>query len=310
MSILSTLPHKTRKRRTAEQVEQLSDQMVDALSMDHPQSVRHVFYLMTNPTLLEPVDKTEAGYRQVQNYMTKLRREGRIPYGWVTDATRRGYHVNTYGNAGDFISSMAGLYRGDLWRDAEHYVEVWCESRSIAGVIDDTCDELAVSLYPSGGFSSISLVYQAAEYINRHTDFGEKPAEVIYIGDYDPAGVLIDKSIENELREHLFGVELTFHRIAINEDQIIDHDLPTKPRKLGDRRVLDLVETVEAEAMPVRILRDLLREKVESYLPNGALEVVQVVEGSERAGLVRLGMALENRSTTQDLMEMLEEAGI
>ena len=175
--VLSTVPHKTRKRRTAAQVEQLSEQVIDALSANHPQSVRHVFYLMTNPTLPEPVEKTEAGYRQVQNLMTKLRRDGRLHYGWVKDATRRGYHVNTFENAGDFLRHMAGHYRADLWRDAEHYVEVWCESRSIAGVIEDTCDELAVSLYPSGGFSSISLVYQAAGYINRATDYGEKPAE-------------------------------------------------------------------------------------------------------------------------------------
>jgi hypothetical protein len=36
-------------------------------------------------------------------------------------------------------------------------------------VIEDDCEELAVSLYPAGGFSSITLVYEAAEAIAEET---------------------------------------------------------------------------------------------------------------------------------------------
>ncbi len=45
-------------------------------------------------------------------------------------------------------------------------------------------------LYPSGGFASLSLIHSAAEYI-RATANG-RPVHIIYIGDYDSAGVLID----------------------------------------------------------------------------------------------------------------------
>lgn len=61
---------------------------------------------------------------------------------------------------------------------------------------------MAVSLYPADGFSSLSLAYEAAEYINDATDNGRKQAQVIYIGDYDRAGVLIDECIDRELRPH------------------------------------------------------------------------------------------------------------
>ncbi len=40
-----------------------------------------------------------------------------------------------------------------------------------------------------------------AEYINGRDD--GRPVTVFYIGDYDPAGVLIDVSLERELRLHL-----------------------------------------------------------------------------------------------------------
>lgn len=281
-----------RQRRTKDRIEQLDDQILAVLKADHPQSVRHVFYRMTNPRLPEPVEKSDRGYRHVQHRCVELRRSGQLPYGWITDATRRGYFVNTFSNAADFVRRMAGHYRADLWHAAEHYCEVWVESRSIAGVVHADCEELAVSLYPAGGFSSITLAYQAAEFIN--SDSAGKPVTIFYIGDYDPAGVLIDVAIERELRTHLDpDIELTFERIGITEQQIRIHDLPTKPRKTTDRRSLHIAETVEAEAMPAHLLRALLRERVESLLPSGALKATKVAEESEKHGLRLLAKYME-----------------
>ena len=173
-----------------------------------------------------------------------------------------------------------------MWEHADEYVEVWCESRSIAGVIEQDCRDLAVSLFPAGGFSSLTLAYASAIGINEATDNGQKAAHVIYIGDYDPAGVLIDLAIEKELRQHLHSaVDLSFHRIAITEQQIELFDLPTKPRKAGDKRSQHVKSTVEAEAMPAKIMRKLLRDSVEAFLPDGALEIARVAEKSEQEGL-------------------------
>lgn len=272
-----------RRRRTRGEVEQLEEQILAVLREDHPQSVRHVFYRMTNPRLPEPVEKSDRGYSQVQDRITKLRRAGLLPYGWITDATRRGYHTVTYRTAAEALRSWQGRYRGDLWMEAGAYVEVWCESRSIAGVIQDVCEELAVSLYPAGGFTSLTLAFQSAEYINQ-VAAGGLPVVVIYIGDYDPAGVLIDAKIEQELRTHLHPtVDLTFERIAITPDQIEAYNLPTKPRKAGEKRAQHIRETVEAEAMPAWMMRDLLRARVEAFLPSGALEAARAAEESERA---------------------------
>ena len=80
-----------RQRRTRAEIEQLDRQIFEVLRLDQPQSVRHVFYRMTDPNLPEPVEKSERGYRHVQDRIKKLRRNGRVPYGWITDASRRGY---------------------------------------------------------------------------------------------------------------------------------------------------------------------------------------------------------------------------
>ena len=238
----------TRRRFTRAELEQLDEQIIAVLAEDHPTSVRHQFYRQTDPRLAVSVPKTEQGYRRIQRRCLELRRSGRVPYGWISDSTRRGYHTSTYRNPGEFIDAYAGLYRSTLWTPDQPHIEVWCESRSIAGVLQAECRRLAVSLYPSGGFSSATLCYEAAREIDRNEC---DRALILYVGDYDPAGMLIDRAIENELRKHL-RTPLTFARLAINEEQIARFDLPTKPRKSTDKRRLDIAETVEAEAMPAR----------------------------------------------------------
>jgi hypothetical protein len=123
MTALSTGVVK-RDRRTKERMQTLDRQILDVLHEDHPQSIRHVYYRMTNPRLVEPVPKTDKGYKQVQARCTVLRRNGSLPYGWLVDSTRRGYHVDTFNGKGDFLRRMKGLYRADLWEFADHYCEV------------------------------------------------------------------------------------------------------------------------------------------------------------------------------------------
>jgi hypothetical protein len=291
---------KRRRRRTKAQVAQLDRQIIAALENDHPQSVRHIFYLMTDPRLPESVPKTDKGknngYRAVQDRSVKLRRSGRIPYGWITDATRRGYFTYTYSDASEFLRSVKGLFRANLWEQTNYKCEVWVESRSIAGIIEDDCRELAVSLYPAGGFSSITLAYEAAEALNE-TDDGREVV-IFYIGDYDPAGVLIDVAIERELRRHLKPeIVLTFERIGITAEQIEQYDLPTKPRKDDDKRSAHVVETVEAEAMPAHVMREMLRDRIEQMLPPRALQVARAAEESGRDAIDLVARYIEREGS-------------
>jgi hypothetical protein len=78
---------------------------------------------------------------------------------------------------------------------------------------------------------------------------------------------------------------MQFARLGITREQIVQYDLPTKPRKDTDRQSLHIAETVEAEAMPASILHSLLRSVIEALLPAGALNTA--AEESERSLLRR-----------------------
>ena len=104
---------------------------------------------------------------------------------------------------------------------------------------------------------------------------------MLYVGDYDPAGVLIDGALIAELRTHsAHPVDIV--RLGINENQIEEHGLPTKPRKQSDLRRLDIQETVEAEAMDPNTLRAILDtaidERLDTTLLQAAYDEEDVVE--------------------------------
>ena len=264
--------------------EQLNRQLIELLHQDNPRSIRHCFYRMTDPRLPVYVPKAKKGSDLVERQLKKLRRAGRVPYRYIVDTTRMGYHVETYGDAEEYLRDVAGLYRGHLWAESDVHVEVWCEAAGFAGVIAGTCRELAVSLYPCRGFPSITLGYEAAREINAGN---ASRAVVLYMGDYDPSGVLISDTVERELKRHL-RVPLEMRRLAVNEEQVAEYNLPTKPRKKTEVRLPDMKYTVEVEAMPSEVLRPMVREAVEGYLPAGALQAAKEAERDERAVLMRL----------------------
>jgi hypothetical protein len=276
-----------RRRRTAEEREQLNMQLIAIVHESRPVSVRNVFYQMTNPRLPIYIPKTDAGYNQVAWDLMRLRRRGLIDYEDIVDSTRSGRHVPAFADAGEFMKWIVGYYRQDLWSESEVWPIVLVESRSIAGMIEGDLARLGVSLYPLGGFSSISLMYELAMRINDHHQY--RKVRLIYIGDYDPAGVMIDRSAEKEVRYHIVDeVDLEVVRLAVTEKQIAQYDLPDKPRKQKSRVAMHIQRTVEAEAMPANLLRELLSNSITKLLPKSALSEASLSEERTRAALLKV----------------------
>jgi hypothetical protein len=156
-SLIGT-PNKTRVRRTRAEIDRLWAAMADELAGRHPQSVRHLYYRMVVRGL---VDKTEAAYDTAQTQLVKMRRSGAIPYERIRDDTRWARRVKTRSPA-DAIAEVARYYRRNLWERTPVYVDCWCESDSIAGVIVDVTAEYTVPPFPAKGLSSIGFLSERA----------------------------------------------------------------------------------------------------------------------------------------------------
>ena len=246
--------------------------------VDRPVSIRHIFYRMVVQGLVE---KTDKGYQQLQKITVDMRDAKTLPYEWIEDSSRRAFWNTGYAGLDDYAEAAAKLYRRDYWTHTDTLVEVWCESRSLVGALGQVCTEYVVALFPSGGFSSMSFTYQAAEHI---IDSGRANAVILYVGDYDQAGVLIDKAIERRLREFLAdwpGV-LTFTRLAVNDDQIDSMGLPTRPPKESDTRSKEVTRAVEAEAIPAPTMRGIVSAALQGLIPERVLRFQREIEKQEK----------------------------
>ncbi len=266
-----------RTRRTKAQMEAIRDAIFSELEETHPQTVRHVFYRMVAMGVVPKLEKL--GYQTVMAQLLKMRKSGRVPWGWVADATRWRIKPTSYGSLEEALVRNARFYRRDIWAQAEVYVEVWCESDSIGGIIVEETREWDVPLLTSRGFASASYLYDCAEEIAR---LG-RPAYLYYFGDWDPSGKIIPEVIERELREHAPDAEIHFERIAITEEQIREYDLPTKPPKKSTHSKNFTGGTVEIEALQVSDLLALVNDCIERHIDPHHLKITKVAERSERA---------------------------
>ena len=296
-----------RNRSTKAEMDLLRDRIVRIAGASHPLSVRNLFYqLLSDDGSGVTVDKSEAGYQKVCRLKGQLCRDRAIPWHYFSDSSRFAYDYAGFGGLNDdeWVDKVANLYRRDVWATTGIYPQLWVESRSLTPTLAGAARALGVSLYPSGGMSSDTFVYGAAvEAV--HT--GRERMAVVYVGDYDPAGLQIADTLEDKLIEHLDyaaeddetdAPELTFQRVAITPQQIADHGLPTKPVKATQSRLrYDIDQTVEAEAMAPATLREIVAHAFEpsrALIDHKQMAQTRLIEQAERHSLRARLLALGN----------------
>ncbi len=121
-----------RNRATKAQMEDRAKFLIN-YAMEHgPVTVRQLFYAATVYDLIE---KSESGYNKVQAQVLALRRDGRLPYHCIADATRYMRKPRTFDGWEDALQDTARLYRKALWADTDLQVEIWIEKSALAGVL-------------------------------------------------------------------------------------------------------------------------------------------------------------------------------
>ncbi len=250
-----------RRRATSREMEERREILTEIVTSGAPMSVRHAFYQAVGLGL---VPKTKNGYQKVQREILRLRRAGWIGYADIVDGTRYVRQSETHNSLGDALYETSRTYRRNLWADSDYQLEVWAESDSIAGTAWPAVDEWALPLFVTRGFASETFLWNSAQQW-----YGS--VVVLYIGDYDPHGVLIE-DIARERMQEFSGAFVEWRRIAITAAQISEYALPSSYGGHG----------VEAEAMPADTLRALLTDAIEEYVDEASVEAIRAAEDSER----------------------------
>jgi hypothetical protein len=280
---------KRRQRSTKDEVWRRREGLLAIVSAMRPMTVRQVFYQASVRGL---VDKTEAGYTQVQRDLVLLRRGKVMPYGWLADNTRWQRKPETFRSVEAALAETARFYRKALWADADCYVEVWLEKDALAGVVYPVTAMYDVPLMVARGYASLSFLHSAAEAINEL----DVPVHIYHLGDFDPSGVNAGEKIEETLRELAPDAEIHFERLGVTEEQIADWDLPTRPTKKKDTRAKNFGDvSVELDAIEPDRLRALVELAIEQHLPPKQYEVLKAAEDSERQLLHKLVAGVEEQ---------------
>jgi hypothetical protein len=267
----------TSSRRTRSDIETIKNKMFEIISVDNPMTVRQVFYRMV---AAGAINKTETEYKStVVRLLGEMRRAGDLPYGWIADNTRWMRKPTSHRSLDAALRLTAETYRRALWDNQEVYVEIWLEKDALSGVLLDVTGEWDVPLMVTRGYPSLTFLHSAAAVIGAVG----KPTHIYYFGDHDPSGVHIPQKVEADLRKFAPHIEMTFERVAVTTQQITAWDLPTRPTKPSDTRAKSFDgESVEVDAIPPSVLRELAAGCINQHIDDHALNLTLAAEDSER----------------------------
>jgi hypothetical protein len=244
-----------------------------------PCTVRQVFYQATVHGI---APKTEAGYDAVQRCLVELRMEWNMPFNWIVDNTRWMRKRQSFTSIEQAVQRTAQTYRRALWAEANCYIEIWLEKDALAGVIFPVTDEFDVPLMVARGYSSITFLKGAAETIEDM----QRPAYVYHFGDWDPSGQNAADKIGETLQALAPAADITFNKVAIQEEQIELFNLPSRPTKQSDSRAKNWTgDSVELDAMHPDVLRRIVRQVIEQHVDQHKLVILRAAEASEREWL-------------------------
>ena len=236
-------------------------------------------------------------YDRVQHNLGIMRENGSLPFEWIADSTRYRRIPSMYDSAEDALKEVAELYRRDLWTQQPRHIEVWAESDSITGVIDQVARVLGVGLFSCRGQASKSFAHGAALEYRRK----DKPVTILYVGDWDPSGLGIARSLLDRLMRYSKDeVEIDFERLAVASSDIRGGRFVTHPVNKNDphlkrfqvackNRGLDPNVAMEVEAISSTELRTRLSDELYSLVEDiESWNATLVAEESEREILMKM----------------------
>lgn len=157
-------------------------------------------------------------------------------------------------------------------------VEVWSEKSGDDAVLGAIATRYGINYVPGIGFQSVTNIRRM---FRRIRNVG-KPTRVLYLSDFDPAGMGMPVQVGRHTQFAFWQLEqmaweedvanVKLEALALTEQQVVELQLPRKPIKEADRRKVGWEDrfgegAVEIDALEARqpgSLGRLVRERVEA----------------------------------------------
>jgi len=217
-------------------------------------TVRQLYYILISRF---KYPATRAFYKRLDRYLTKIRRVNPEVHKKFVDPTR-------------WFTIPPHPYPR---------VEIWVEKGSIRNFIAPLAAKYRLGVQVLRGFGSLSMYRKAFERARKRS-----VKLVLYIGDFDPSGLLIEKVAQEEM-DHRLGIN--FVRLALTMEQIKRFKPPSRPVNMKDSRAKEYIEKYgdrcwEVEAIRPRTLYRLIERRLKEAVPPKHLALAEAKEKAAR----------------------------
>jgi hypothetical protein len=236
------------------------------ISYDTSVTLRQLFYRLVSDQWLP---NTSSAYKGLSAKTAEARRAD-----WFPALIDRGRSIHQYAHWPSLDEALAARRRSfrldrTLGQDVSLYLGV--EKAGMVVQLQSWFGDLGIPVLALGGYSSQTYVDDVREATEKY----DRPAVLLYAGDFDPSGEDIDRDFI--LRT---GCWKEVHRIALSMSQVIDKGLPINPGKVTDSRAAGFISRhgklmqVELDALDPTDLQSLFDDAISEYWDTAAYELV------------------------------------
>ena len=256
-------------------------------AMGYDLTLRQLYYQFVARGL---IPNKQSEYSRLGDIVSDARMAGMIDWHRIIDRGRYLRDLSHWATPADIIKSSAYQYRVDKWDDQPYRVEVWIEKDALVGVIAGVCQAEDVPFFSCRGYTSSSEMWAASQRIIGHLASGQK-VRILHLGDHDPSGIDMTRDITDRLGlfvvSHAVWGEIEGHvgeeienapwdwldehfkvdRLALNMDQVREHNPPPNPAKITDSRAAGYIaqhgrESWELDALPPDVMGALIQDAI------------------------------------------------
>lgn len=248
-------------------------------SYDTGVTLRQLFYRLVSQGILR---NETAEYKQLSARTAEARRDGWFPA--LIDRTRTIHRYPTWESPGEAMRWCAAIYMRNRTEGQVCSVYLGVEKAGIVEQLESWFGGFSLPMLALGGYGSQTYVDEIIEDVDRQ----DRPAVLLYAGDWDPSGENILEDFEG--RTECFD---TVERVALTLGQVKQYDLPVMPGKATDTRARAFAEKygvlgqVEVDALPPELLKELFDQAISRWFDLSTWEREVEREKTEREEAVR-----------------------
>lgn len=258
-------------------------------SYDTGVTLRQLFYRLVSAGV---IPNNRSAYCQLSSQTAKARRERGFPS--LIDRVRAIHRHPTWDSPAAILNAARQQYRRDRTEGQTVSLYLGVEKAGIIEQLESWFGDLGVPILALCGYSSQTYV----DDVRADIEAQERPAVLIYAGDFDASG----EDIDRDFLDRVGGFD-EIRRIALDAGQVKKYSLPEMAGKRTDTRAGGFVAKhgrlvqVELDALDPDVLRGLYQDAIDEFWDGDAYDAVLRIERTERNSI---RVAIETDTEDED----------